>query len=163
LLAGIVIGSSLATASDRDDKADPVVLWAALQDASTTLEAGLVAGAQRGQPVSARFDIADGDLLLIVYTAVDDSLAQVIVHPNSGAILWSEPITASDDLADAAAQKAAMKKAKVSLLAAVQQALGDNRGARAVAVTPELQNSHPIAVITLLDDKRFLTVSRWLE
>ena len=159
----LAVALILMAASDRDDQPDPVALWAALEDATVTLESGLIVGEQRGHPVSAKFDIADGDLQLTVWIATVDSLLQVVVDPNTAAVARSEPINASDDLADAIAQRAAVERARVSLLSAVQQALRDNRGARAVNVMPELKDGHPIAVITLLVNGKFRKVSRWLE
>ncbi len=164
LAVSIVVGSGLAAAAnDRDDRPDPVALWAAIQDASATLEAGITASEQQGQPIAARFDIQDGDLELLITTKAGDGFTQVVLHTNTAAVLWTEPILASEDLTDATAQNIVMARAKLSLLSAVQRALRDNTGSRAVSVAPELQDGHPIAVVTLLHDKRFMTVSEWLE
>jgi hypothetical protein len=99
----------------------------------------------------------------MVDIATDDGLYQVVVDPNTAAILSSERISAPDDLADATAQKAAIERAQLSLLSVVQQALRGNQGARAIDVTPELRDGHPVAVITLLANGKFAKVSRWLE
>lgn len=164
LLVGTLLATApLAAANDRDDQPDQVALWAALDDSGVTLEAGLIVGQQRGKPVSAKFDIADGDLELMISIATRDGLSHLLIDPNTASIVWSESISASDDLADATAQKAVIDRAKVSLLAAVQDALRDNKGARAVDVTPELHDGHPVAVITLLANGKFTKVSKWLE
>jgi hypothetical protein len=166
LLVGVLlIGSAptLIAASDRHDQPDSVALWAALEDAGVTLESGLVACERHGRPVSARFDIADGDLQLIVWIETGDRLFQAAVDPNTAEIVWAEPIKASDDLADATAQKAAMDTAKISLRSAVQQILRDNKDARAVEVTPELKDGHASALVTVLANGKFRKVSIWLD
>jgi hypothetical protein len=163
-LGGLLIAAPVfGKASERDEKPDPVALWAALEDAKTLLESGLVASEPRGMPLSARFDLEDGDLQLIVYLATNDGFAQAIVDTNTGVVRWSEPISAVDDLADASAQKAAIDRSKLSLLSIVNQAVRDNQGARAVDVTPVLQEGHPLALITLLVNGRFVKVSRLME
>jgi hypothetical protein len=153
----------LATASDQDDKPDPVALWAALEDARITLEVGLSAGEQLGTPIFAGFDFDDGDLVLIVCVATGGRFEQVLIDPETAKILGTAPLAESDDRAEAMARKAAMDKAARSLMAVLRETLRDNVGARAVDVTPELQNGHPMAVVTLLNDKRFVKISRWLE
>jgi hypothetical protein len=163
LLLGALLATTSAAASDRDDEPDPVAFSAALEDARVTLEAGLFASEQRGKPVSAKFDIADGDLQLTVCIATIGGLQQVVVDPNTATIVWSEPITEPDDLADATAQKIAIERAGTSLLSAVTQVLRDNKEGRAVDVTPVLQDGHPVAVVTLLVNGKFIKVSRWLE
>ena len=159
----VALTPTLCAATDRDDHPDPVALWAAVQDAGITLESGLAVVEQRGRPVSANFDIADGDLQLVIWIETIDGLRQVVVDPNTAAIVRAEPINASDDLADAIAQKAAMDKARISLRSAVQQALRDNVDARVLEARPELKEGHAIAVTTLLVNGRFRRVSKWLE
>jgi hypothetical protein len=164
LFLGLLIAAPVfGKASERDEQPDPVALWAALEDAKTLLESGLLASESRGMPLSARFDLEDGDLQLIVYLATNDGFAQAIVDTNTGVVRWSEPISAVDDLADASAQKAAIDRAKLSLLSVVKQAVRDSQGARAVDVTPLLQEGPPLVLITLLVNGRFMKVSRLME
>jgi len=145
LAGSLVMDPRMATASDPDDKPDPVALWAALEDTRTTLEAGLIAGEQRGIPVSASFNIEDGDLALIVYVAVGQRYTQLFIDPGTAALVQTASVAASDDLADATVRKAALDKGARSLVAVVREALRENIGARAVDVMPELQNGHPVA------------------
>ena len=58
--------------------------------------------------------------------------------------------TDADDLKAATAQKAAMAKATVPLLAAADAAAKANGGLRAVSIYPQLQNGHAVAEVTLL-------------
>src|SRR5919205_513913 len=130
LLAVIVIGLPvLACAAGQDEKPDPVALWSAVQDVTTTLEKGIVSSEPHGKPISAKFEIENGDLQLSVYTMTSDGFAEVLVDPKTAAVLKAEKIDDSEDLANAASQKAAMDKAKMSLRAAVEKALRDNSGA----------------------------------
>ncbi len=123
---------------------------AALKDTKFTLQEGLKASEREGQPISAQFEIDDGKLQLSVYTTKGDDFTEVVADPKTGAIVKSEKITDTDDLNDAADQKAAMEKAKISLLAAADAAVKENDGARAVSIFPDLRDGHPIAEVTLL-------------
>ena len=72
-------------------------------------------------------------------------------------------ITEGDDLKDAQAQSAAMANAKTTLLASAQHAVGANPEARVVSVIPELQNGHPVAIVTLLRGDNFTKVTEKLD
>jgi hypothetical protein len=61
-------------------------------------------------------------LQLSVYTMKGNDFMEVVADPNIGTIAKAEKITDADDLKDAAAQKAAMAKATVSLLDAADTA-----------------------------------------
>src|SRR5437667_10622401 len=99
------------------------------------LARGLAASASHGQPISAKFEMEDGKLQLSVYTATGGKFFEVSVDPNSGAVVKTEPIGEGEDYTAAQSQSAAMAKAKVSLRAAVQNALRANAGFRAGHVT----------------------------
>src|SRR5712675_1677445 len=117
---------------------DPKALAAALKDATATLQGGLKASEREGTPISAKFEIEDGTLQLSVYTMKGDSFMEVVADPKTGAIAKAEKITDADDLKASASQKAAMAKAKVSLLTATETAVKGNPGFRAVSIFPEL-------------------------
>jgi hypothetical protein len=127
------------------------------------LQGGLKASAREGTPISAKFEIADGQLQLSVYTMNGDGFTEVVADPKTGAIAEAEKITDADDLKAAAAQKAAMAKAKVPLLAATDMAVDANAGSRAVSVYPQLQGSNPIAEVTLLQGTTFKNVTEKLD
>jgi hypothetical protein len=63
----------------------------------------------------------------------------------------------------AAAQKAAMTKAKVPLLTATETAVKANTGSRAVSVYPQLQGGNPVAEVTLLQGTSFKKVTEKLD
>jgi hypothetical protein len=69
----------------------------------------------------------------------------------------------ADDLKAAAAQKAAMAKAKVPLLTATETAVQANAGYRAVSVYPQLQDGNPTAEVTLLQGTTFKKVMEKLD
>jgi hypothetical protein len=133
------------------EEGEAAALAAALKDAKLTLQDGLKASEREGQPISAQFEIDDGKLQLSVYTMKGDDFVEVVADPASGAIVKSETITDTDDLNDAAEQKAAMAKATLSLLSAAETAAKDNAGARVVGIFPELQDGHAVAAVTLLE------------
>jgi hypothetical protein len=129
---------------------DPAAMAKALKDTTVTLQDGLKASEREGKPISAKFEIEHNALQLSVYTLKGDDFTEVVADPKTGAIAKAEKITDADDLKAAAAQKAAMAKATVSLLAATDTAAKANAGLRAVSIYPQLQNGHAVAEVTLL-------------
>jgi hypothetical protein len=135
----------------------------ALKDTTFTLQDGLKAGEREGQPISAQFEIDDGKLRISIYTTKGDDFSEVVADPKSGAIVKTEKITDTDELNDAADQKAAMAKAKTSLVAAADAAVKENSGFRAVSVFPDLRDGHAIAEVTLLQGTTAKKVTEKLE
>jgi hypothetical protein len=124
---------------------------------------GLKASEREGKPVSAKFEINDGKLELSVYTMKADGFDEVVIDPKTGAIAKAEKITDAEDLEAAAAQKAAIEKATISLLAATQKAVMANAGYHAVSITPEMKEGHPTADITLLLGKTVKKIAEKLD
>ena len=122
----------------------------ALKDTKVTLQDGLKTSEREGKPISAKFEIEHDALQLSVYTLKGNDFMEVVEDPKTGSIAKSEKITKGDDLKEAEEQKAAMKNAKTSLLAATEAAVKGNAGFRAVSVIPELRDGHPVAEVTLL-------------
>ena len=56
-----------------------------------------------------------------------------------------------------------MDKAKVSLLSATENAVKANRGFRAISAYPTLEESAPIAVVTLLRTGAYKTIREKLD
>jgi hypothetical protein len=164
LLVVIAVGLSgigVAPSSAQDDEI--AALAAALKDVNFTLQDGLRAGAREGQPISAQFEIDDGKLQVSVYTSKDEDFTEVTADPKTGTVVRAEKITDDDELSDAADQKAAMAKATISLIAAVDAAVKDNGGFRAVAILPDLRDGHAIAEITLLQGTTTKRVTQRLD
>jgi hypothetical protein len=145
----------------QDDEIEAMA--AALKDTTFTLQDGLKAGEREGQPISAQFEIEDGKLQISIYTIKGDNFSEVVADPKTGGIVKSEKITDTDDLSDAAGQKEAMAKAKTSLAAAVDAAVKENAGFRAVSIFPDLQDGHAIAEVTLLQGTTAKKVTEKLE
>jgi len=124
-----------------------------------SLGRGLAASASHGQAISAKFEMEDGKLQLSVYTLKDGKYFEVVVDHNSGKVVKAEPITEDEDYTAAKSQSAAMAKAKGSLQAAVEKALRDNAGYRAVSVTPSLKDGQAVADVTLAKGEEAKTVS----
>ena len=120
---------------------DPALIKS-MADAKITLQQGLAAAAQQGQPISAKFELDDGKLQLSVYTAKDGKFSEVIVDHVSGKIAKATAITEGDDLTAAKAQSSAMAKAKSDLKSAVDKSAS---GARAISVTPALKGERASA------------------
>jgi hypothetical protein len=156
-----------ATAPTWAAGGDTAALAAAMNDAVATLQDGLKASEREGTPISAKFEIEDGKLQLSVYTMKGNDFAQVVADPKTGAIAKAERITEAEDLKAAALQKAAMAKAKVPLLTAVETAVKANTGysqePRAVSIFPELKNGQATAEVTLLAGHTFKKVMQKLD
>jgi hypothetical protein len=164
LVLGLVaIGMCGATPTRSWAAEDSATLAAAMKDATVSLQGGLKASEREGTPISAKFEIDDGKLQLSVYTMKDAEFMEVVADPKTGAIAKAEKITEAEDLKAATSQKAAMAKAKVTLLAATDQAVKANAGSRAVSAYPQLQNGHATAEVTLLQGTAFKKVMEKLD
>src|ERR1700758_1235778 len=98
----LAIGLSSAGAAPtwaQDD--DAAVLAAALKDTKFTLQDGLKAGEREGQPISAQFEIEDGELQVSIYTTKGEDFSEVVADPKTGTVVKTEKITDTDELSDA--------------------------------------------------------------
>lgn len=165
LAAGVFALSTLllVPAQAADEAQERAELAKALTGAKITLHSGLQTSASQGKPISAKFEVDDGKLQLSIYTMKEDGFFEVVINPASGKVAKAETITDKDDLAKATAQKAAMDKAKITLLAAADKALKSNSGYRAVSILPQMKADHPVAEVTLLRGKAFKTVTERLD
>jgi len=154
-------GLSGVPAWAEDD--DVAAMAAALKDIKITLQEGLKASEREGRPVSAQFEIDDGKLRISVYTTKGDDFTEVVADPKTGSILKSEKIIDTDELNDAADQKAVMEKATISLLAAADAAVKENAGFRAVAIFPDVQDGHAVAEVMLLQGTTAKKVTEKLD
>ncbi len=155
-LAAVCWGTTLAA---QEEEGGHGALAKAVLGARVPLERGLAASASNGQPISAKFEMEEGKLQLSVYTMKDAKFFEVIVDHTTGKVVTAEPIAEGEDYTAAQSQKAAMAKAKVSLRAAVEQALRANAGFRAVSVTPSLKDGRALADVTLAKGEELKTVS----
>ena len=142
ILAASVIalsGSMLAPAHAADEAQERAELAKALTGAKVTLHSGLQTSASQGKPILAKSEVEDGKLQLSIYTMKGDGFSEVVINPASGKVDKAETITDKEDLVHATAQKAAMDKAKITLLAAADKALKSNNGYRAVSILPQMK------------------------
>jgi hypothetical protein len=163
--AGLLAGSGLIAwaQEDEEEENNPAGLAKVLPEASVSLEQGLKAGEREGEPISGKYELADGALQLSVYTMKGDRFEEVVVDHKSGAIAEAEPITEGDDLRNAEAQGRAIGQAKLPLDKAVDQAVKANGGFRAVRVIPSLKDGHPVADVTLMQGDNVKQVSEKLD
>ncbi len=142
---------------------DSAKLAKAVAEAKVSLEQGLSASAQVGKPISAKFEIEDGELQLSVYAAKGDSFAEVIVDPNTGKVARTEPTTSGQDFTVARAQSEVMAKAKQPLRVTLATVLKGNPGFHAVSIYPVLKDGHPVAEVTLAMGDKWKTVLEKLD
>jgi hypothetical protein len=149
-------GLCSAWSAEQDDAA----LIKAVSNAKVTLQEGLTAGEREGRPISGKFEMEDGKLQLSIYTEKAGKYFEVIVNHMTGSVAKTEPITEGDDLADAKAQSGAMAKAKTDLKSATSRAA---IGSRAVAVSPDLKDGHPVASVSFVKGGKLQTAIEPLD
>jgi hypothetical protein len=135
----------------------------ALKHTRVSLQQGLAASEREGKPISAKYELENGQPQLSVYTLKGDQFEEVVVDRQTGQITKVEPIRGGGDLEAARAERAAMDKAKTSLQAAAEEAARGNKRARVVSVVPAIRDGHPVADVTLARGDRFKTVSERLD
>jgi hypothetical protein len=158
LLAILIGGYAFGLIDKDDDDEAQEALINALGRANVSLQQGLTASEQEGQPISGKFEIEEGKFQLSVYTARDGKFSEVLVDYTTGKVAKAEPLTKADDLAAANAQSAAMAKAKTSLKEAVEKAVSMASGFRAVSVQPGLKDGHALASVVLMKGEQSKTV-----
>ena len=152
----MVGGLCPAWSAEQDDAA----LIKAVSRAKVTLQQGLTASEREGRPISGKFEMENGKLQLSIYTEKAGKFFEVIVDHVSGSVAKTEPITEGDDLAEAKTQSAAMAKAKTDLKSATNTAA---IGSRAVAVTPDLKDGHPVASVSFAKGGKLQTATQPLD
>jgi hypothetical protein len=148
--------------ADDEDEAQEALIKA-MDAANISLQQGLEASEQHGQPISAKFEIDEGKLQLSIYTAKDGRFSEVLVDYVTGKILKVEPIQGSDDLTAAHEQSAAMTKAKMSLKAVVDKTMSESANVRAVNVLPVVKDGHPVASIDVLNYNEIRAIQQPLD
>jgi hypothetical protein len=148
---------------DDDDDGGRSALVNAMGNAQISLQQGLAASEQEGQPVSGTFEVEDGKFQLSVYTARDGRFSEVLVDYVTAEVAKAWRLAEDDDLDALEPQSAAMAKAKVPLKDAVAKALSEYAGYRAVGIVPNLKDGHPVASVLLLKADQFKTVSEALD
>ncbi len=160
-VAGFVAGGGILTAETGDK--EHAELAKAMAAAKVSLGNGLSAAASVGKPISAKYEVEDGKLLLSVYTERDGKFSEVVVDHVTGKVAKSESITEGEDLTHAKSQGGAMAKATVSLSAAVSKAVSANPGFQAVSVFPSLKGGHPVAEVSLHKGADWRTATEKLD
>jgi hypothetical protein len=146
---------------DDDDEGDSLVK--SMGATKVSLQQGLAASEQEGQPISGKFEVEDGKFQLSVYTMKDGKFSEVLVDHLTAKVAKVEPITSGNDLSEAKSQSAAMAAAKLSLKDAVDKALAGNGDFRAVGVIPSVTDGHPAAAVVLVKGSEYKTMVLPLE
>ena len=134
-----------------------------LPEANVSLDQALRTSEQEGKPISAEYDVEDGDFQISVYVETDGHFREVIVDPKSGAINTTKPITVPREVDEAQAQSAALSKAKLPLAAALATAVASNSGYRAVSIIPLPGDDEAVATITLMKGETIKQVAQKLN
>ena len=127
-----------------------------------TLQQALGMAESQGQPISGKFELeGNTEFQLSVFTAKSGRFAEVEVDYTNGKLSKPEVIKEGEDLAEAKSESAAM--AKVTLKAALDRAVSQNAGYRAISIFPSLKDGHAVGSVELLKDQEFKTVEIPLE
>jgi hypothetical protein len=154
----------LGADEDDDDEEDGRGAVArGLRFAKVSLQQGLSASEREGQPISAKFEVDRGNFQLSVYTSKAGNFSEVLVDYSTGEIKNVTQITASNDLALAQSQGAAMAKANTSLRDAVDKALVEAAGFRAIGVVPNLKDGRAVASVLIVKGEDFQIVNQPLD
>ena len=162
LIAGVNFWSAVGGIA-QDEESGTAALAAAMKTANATLQRALIASKAQGTPISAKFEIEDGQLQLSIYTMNGNDFTEVVADAKTGAIVEAGEITDAMDLHKAMEQKAAMAKATVPLLRAAEAAVKVNAGSRALSIVPELKNGQATAEVILLEGSTFKKVTEKLD
>jgi len=160
-LAVLGEGPNIWAEDDEDENQEALVK--AFGAARISLQQGLTASEQEGQPISGKFEVDEGQFQLSVYTAKDGKFSEVLVDYTTGKVAKVEPITKPDDVAEAKSQSAAMAKAKIPLRATVEKAASEAPDFRPVSVRPDLRDGHAVASVVLLKGEEFKKIEKPLE
>lgn len=165
LLVGLSLVGSTGPVSARyqEQEGGRPALAKAVAGAKISLEQALDTVSREGKPLSARFEIEDGQLQVSVFRVKGDQFAEVILDPSRGAVSEVDPITSGGDFTVAQDRNAAMAKATRSLRTAVSQSVSANVGFRAVSVVPSVKDGHPVAEISFAKGNEWKTVSVRLD
>ena|SRR6266446_1453774 len=163
-MKSMLIGSLFVLASmQARAEGDAAALAEQPKSVKVTLAQALKAGAAKGKPISAKFELEYGRFQLSVYTVSGAIFSEMIVDHATGEITRTETIISDDDLSAAKAQSEAMVGAKISLQNAVVSAQKANKGYRAVSITPSKRNGRASAEVTLLKGSESKTVVEQLD
>lgn len=146
---------------DDDDEGESLVK--SMGATKVSLQQGLAASEQEGQPISGKFEVENGKFQLSAYTMKDGKFAEVLVDHMTAKVAKVEPITNGNDLSEAKSQSAAMAAATLSLKDVVGKALADSGDFRTVGITPSVTDGHPAASVVLLKGSEFKTMVLPLE
>ena len=160
-LAVLGEGPNIWAEDDEDENQEALVK--AFGRAKVSLQQGLTASEQEGQPISGKFEVEEGQFQVSVYTAKDGKFSEVLVDYTTGKVAKVEPITKPGDLAAAKSQSDAMAKAKIPLREAVEKAASEAPDFHPVSVRPDLRDGRPVASVVLLKGEEFKKIEKPLE
>jgi len=158
--AGVLLCTSLAARAEENYLA---AVMRELPQATVSLDEAIKVSKREGKPISAEYDVEDGDLQISVYAKNGDQFSEVIVDPKSGSIIKTKPLTDPKEIREAEAESAAITKAKLPLEAALGAAVSANNGYRAVGIIPIINDDEPVATVTMIGADGIKTVAEKLD
>jgi hypothetical protein len=103
------------SSSSRADEEFLATVIRELPQAAVSLQQALKTSERKGNPISAEFDVEDGELQISVYTSQGEQFDEVTIDPKSGSIKGAKPLSDAKEINDAQAQSAALGKSKLPL------------------------------------------------
>ena len=147
LVIGLAAAVSLVAVSlsSRADDEFLATVIRELPQATVSLQQAVETSQSEGNPISAEFDVEDGELQISVYTSQGDHFDEVTIDPKSGSIENAKPLSDAKEIGDAQAQSAALGKSKLPLSWAMRDALSALECLRAVP-SEAVERSKPFSI-----------------
>src|SRR5207248_9021786 len=124
LVIGLAAAVSLVAVSlsSRADEEFLATVIRELPQAAVSLQQAVKTSESEGNPISAEFDVEDGELQISVYTSQGEQFDEVTIDPKSGSIKSAKPLSDAKEINDAQAQSAALGKSTLPLSAVLSAA-----------------------------------------
>src|SRR5205814_5728210 len=108
LVIGLTAAVSLVAVSlsSRADEEFLATVIRELPQAAVSLQQAVKTSESEGNPISAEFDVEDGELQISVYTSQGEQFDEVTIDPKSGSIKSAKPLSDAKEINDAQAQSA---------------------------------------------------------
>lgn len=152
-----------ALATSWADEEFWAVVMRELPEARVSLDQGMETSEQEGKPISAEYDVENGDFHISIYVEKHGDFSEVIVDPKSGMIKTTKPLTVPREVDEARAQSAALAHTKLPLAAALATAVDAKSGYRAISIIPFFDEGEAVATITLIKGEAIKQVTQKLD
>lgn len=158
-----LVTATTAAAESGSDALAQGRLALAMKDATISLKDGLRTGASVGTPISAQFDIDEGQLRCFVFVKKEGEFIEVCLDPKGGKILFQDPVTDTEELVEIRKQAVALARAHCQLIDVLIRAETANPGYRVISVLSGVGGSEELAEFEMMKGVEFKYVDERLQ